>query len=200
MNLNFLSAELVLTAGNPGQFPQSGKPQIALSGRSNVGKSSLLNCLIGRKNLARVSSSPGKTITLNFYDVDKKLFLVDLPGYGYAKRSEESRRVWASATESYFTKYLPSIPFLSVLQLVDLRAGLTQDDDMMLDFLENASIPYFLVATKCDKLNKTDRAKSEAELKSRFDENVKIFSFSALTGEGRDAIRSHVLGLVNEKR
>ena len=99
--LNTQNAVLKMTAGRADQFPRDGLPQIALSGRSNVGKSSLINTLLGRKSFARTSSSPGKTVTINFYEIDKKLYLVDLPGYGYARRSESERREWAGLTNDY---------------------------------------------------------------------------------------------------
>ena len=104
MKINVNNCDIALTAGVQKQFPRDPRPQVALSGRSNVGKSSLINTLLGRKSLARVSSAPGKTITINFYNVDKKLYLVDLPGYGYAKRSQDSKRSWSSLTEDYFLK------------------------------------------------------------------------------------------------
>lgn len=98
MKFNLSKAEFALSAGRENQFPRDGRPQIAMSGRSNVGKSSLINTVLGRKKLARTSSEPGKTITVNFYDIDKKFYLVDLPGYGYAKRSESEKRVWSALT------------------------------------------------------------------------------------------------------
>ena len=104
MAVNFASTELKISAGLPSQFPGDARPQIAFSGRSNVGKSSLINTLLGRKALARVSGSPGKTITINFYDVDKKLYFVDLPGYGFAKRSDAERRRFSTLTDGYFVK------------------------------------------------------------------------------------------------
>ena len=104
MKVNVNNVSLKISAGLPSQFVRSPLPQIAFSGRSNVGKSSLINTVLGRKSLARVSSMPGKTITINFYDVDKKLFLVDLPGYGYAKRQFENKQVWSSLTDGYFTQ------------------------------------------------------------------------------------------------
>ena len=104
MAINTQNVSLRMSAGLPRQFPADPIPQVAFSGRSNVGKSSLINTLLGRKSLARVSSAPGKTITVNFYDVDKKLFLVDLPGYGYAKRTAEDKKRWSELTDGYFTK------------------------------------------------------------------------------------------------
>ena len=158
MKLNLSRTSLVMSAGFISQFPRSPIPQIAFSGRSNVGKSSLINTILGRKSLARVSATPGKTITINFYNVDDKLFLVDLPGYGYAKRSGDSKRVWSSLTDAYFTKN-PNRDLLKlVVQLVDARIGPTDDDLMMIEWMQHSKIPFCIVATKVDKLNKTERA------------------------------------------
>lgn len=184
MPINFNNCELVMTAGLEDQFPKDGLPQIALSGRSNVGKSSLLNKLVGRKSLARVSSSPGKTITINFYLIDKKFYIVDLPGYGFAKRAPADKEKWSKLTDSYFT----SGRMNAVAQLIDLKVGPTADDEMMLDFMNQNEIPYFLVTTKSDKLNKTDRHKALENLKNHplIAADTTIIPFSALNGEGRD--------------
>ena len=136
MKLNLNNSKIAFSAGDKRQLTRDPRPQIALSGRSNVGKSSLINTLLGRKSLARVSSAPGKTITINYYDVDKKLYLVDLPGYGYAKRSKDSQRSWSTLTEDFFVKN-PSIDALKlVIQLIDIRTGPTDDDIMMINFLK----------------------------------------------------------------
>jgi len=155
--LNLHNANLRLTAGLPSQLIKDGIPQIALSGRSNVGKSSLVNSLLGRKKLARVSSEPGKTITVNCYDVDSKLWLVDLPGYGFARRPKNEIQKWSSLTEGYFYE---NNALKLVLQLVDCKVGLTADDLSMLQYMDHFGVPYMLVATKCDKLNKTELQKS----------------------------------------
>ena len=169
-------------------------PQIALSGRSNVGKSSLINTLLGRKSLARVSSAPGKTIAINFYDVDKKLFLVDLPGYGYAKRRASDKAVWSSLTDRFFTANKNIDRLSLVVQLIDSRARITNDDAMMLDFLEQSGIPYVVVVTKVDKLNKTERAEALAEIAtSPFMEGVDIIPFSSHTGEGKLDLWKYIL-------
>ncbi len=189
MALNIQNTDLKISAGLPSQFPREPIPQIAFSGRSNVGKSSLINTLIGRKALARVSSSPGKTITVNFYSVDKKLYLVDLPGYGFAKRNPEDKKKWSALTDGYFTSNKNIDRLALVLQLVDSRIGPTADDEMMLDFLHSAQIPFVVVATKADKLNATERKKSEELLNSHplISGNQVIF-FSSLKGEGKDEL------------
>ena len=194
MPLNTQNVSLRISAGIPRQFPTDKMVQVALSGRSNVGKSSLVNTLLGRKSLARVSSSPGKTITVNFYDVDKKLFLVDLPGYGFAKRSAEDKKKWSSLTDGYFTSN-PNIDLLKlVVQLVDSRIGPTKDDEMMIDFMNNADIPYIIVATKSDKLNKTEREKSMKIISenSYILPDTPIIYFSSLKNEGKNELWSEI--------
>ena len=187
-------ADLRITAGLLSQFPRDPLPQIAFSGRSNVGKSSLINALLGRNALARVSSSPGKTITVNFYEIDRKLFFVDLPGYGYANRSKESQRVWQNLTDGYFTRN-PNRDLLKlVLQLVDSRIGATRDDLTMIDWLTKTGVPYLLVATKSDKLNKTERAAAEknlSELAAKSGAPAPVF-FSSKTKEGKDELLSGI--------
>lgn len=177
-----------MTAGRKDQFPRDGLVQVALSGRSNVGKSSLINTLLGRKSFARTSSSPGKTITINFYEVDKKLYLVDLPGYGYAKRSGDSKRVWASLTNDYFEAGTMQIVF----QLIDLKVGPTEDDYMMIEWLNANGVPYVVVATKADKLNTTNRNANFEALSSHpllnppyVPEKIPVIMFSSQNGTGK---------------
>lgn len=190
MPLNTQNVKLRISAGQPKQFPRDAIPQVTFSGRSNVGKSSLINTLLGRKSLARVSSAPGKTITVNFYDVDGKLFLVDLPGYGYAKRTFEDKKQWSALTDGYFTNN-PNIDLLSlVIQLIDIRVGITADDKMMIDFLAQSGLPFIIVATKSDKPNKTDRKKSLDTIASHpsVPEGTPIIPFSSLSGEGKQEL------------
>lgn len=194
MSLNLNNTNLRISAGLPKQFPTDPMVQIALSGRSNVGKSSLINSLLARKSLARVSSAPGKTITVNFYDVDKKLFLVDLPGYGFAKRNPADKAQWSALTDGYFTKN-PNLDLLKlVIQLVDSRIGPTADDEMMLRFLKESNIPFLVVATKCDKLNATERKKSEELLRNHPDipTDTPILFYSALKNLGRQELWTEI--------
>ena len=194
-------AELKISAGLPSQFPRDILPQIAFSGRSNVGKSSLINTLLGRKSLARVSSSPGKTITVNFYVVDGKYYLVDLPGYGFAKRSEADKRRWSALTDGYFTAN-PDIDRLrAVVQLVDSRIGATKDDIMMIDFMNRSGIPYIIVATKTDKLNKTEREKNLAALAASdvIAPGTVIIPFSSLKGQGKDELTREIMRRIANK-
>ena len=194
MSLNLNNVNLRISAGLPKQFPTDAMVQVAFSGRSNVGKSSLINSLLGRKSLARVSSSPGKTITINFYDVDKKLFLVDLPGYGFAKRRPEDKAQWSALTDGYFTQN-PNFDLVRlVVQLIDSRVGPTADDVMMLQFLREAQIPFLVVATKADKLNATERKQSAELLHSHPDipADIPIIFYSALKGDGKAELWSAI--------
>ena len=194
MKINTNNVSLRISAGLPKQFPTDPRPQIAFSGRSNVGKSSLINALLGRKSLARVSGTPGKTITVNFYDIDKKLYLVDLPGYGFARRSPEEKKVWSTLTDGYFSKN-PNIDLLKiVLQLVDVRVGPTDDDIMMINYLIEARIPFIVVATKCDKLSKTALANTLADWQNNVfrGTGITVVPFSSVTGEGRDLVWNEI--------
>lgn len=194
MALNVQNTSLKISAGLPKQFPSDPVPQVAFSGRSNVGKSSLINTLLGRKSLARVSSAPGKTITINFYDVDKKLYLVDLPGYGFAKRSPEDKKRWSALTDGYFTDNKNIDRLTLVLQLIDSRVGPTKDDEMMLEFLRAAELPFVVVATKIDKLNATERKKNlEAISNHPLITGEKVIAFSSLKGEGKDELWKTIL-------
>lgn len=190
MSLNLNNCELRISAGLSSQFPGDPIPQVALSGRSNVGKSSLVNLLLNRKSLARVSSAPGKTITVNFYEIDRKLFLVDLPGYGFAKRNPEEQKQWSSLTDVFFTNNRDRDRVKLVLQLIDSRIGPTGDDEMMLDYLTSCGTPFLIVATKADKLNATERKNSEASLAGNphIPADTPIIFCSALKNEGRNDI------------
>ena len=193
--LNLQNAKLHISAGEPRQFPGKPVPQIALSGRSNVGKSSLVNTILGRKALARVSSAPGKTITVNFYDIDGKMFLVDLPGYGFAKRPPAEKEKWSALTDGYFTRNQNIDRVALVLQLIDLKVGPTADDVMMLRYLTDAELPFAVIATKADKLNKTNRAAAMEALMNHPDipSGTPIIPFSAQTGEGKTELWNTVL-------
>ncbi len=190
MKFNLNKVELRLSAGRSNQFPREPKPQIAFSGRSNVGKSSLINTLLGRKSMARVSSAPGKTVTINFYEVDKKLYLVDLPGYGFAKRSQESKKGFSTLTEDYFLKNPSADALRLVFQLIDVRTGPTDDDIMMINFMVENGIPFEVVATKVDKLSKAQLAAALEEMeKTVFSgTGIRPFPFSSETREGREAL------------
>ena len=201
MKVNVNNSNIALTVGDPRQFPRDPKPEIALSGRSNVGKSSLINTLLSRKSLARVSSAPGKTITINYYDVDKKLYLVDLPGYGYAKRSGESKRVWSSLTNDFFTKNPSSDAIKLVIQLIDIRTGPTDDDIMMINFMIDTGYPFIVVATKTDKLSKSQLTLAIDKMKTEYFEgtNIEIIPFSSVTRDGKDTVWNVIYEVLNKK-
>ncbi|MBQ3928379.1 MAG: YihA family ribosome biogenesis GTP-binding protein [Clostridia bacterium] len=190
MALQIQKADLAISAGTVTQFPIDRLPQIVFSGRSNVGKSSLINALLGRKSLARVSGEPGKTITINFYKIDGSLYFVDLPGYGFAKRAAKDQAVWSSLTDRFFTQNHQLDRLALVLQLIDMKVGPTQDDRLMLDFLIRTGLPFAVVATKSDKLNSTGRA---ASLKGLGEDpsipaGTPIIPFSALKREGIEEV------------
>lgn len=201
MSLNIQNTSLRMTAGFASQFPADPIPQIALSGRSNVGKSSLINTILGRKSLARVSSTPGKTVTVNFYDVDHKLFLVDLPGYGFARKNREERLKWSSLTDGYFTKNKNADLIRGVVQLVDSRVGITDDDAMMLEWMNASNIKYILVLTKTDKLNKTEREQNIAKISSDplIADGTPVIPFSSLKGEGKEELWNEISALSGVK-
>ena len=186
MNFNNVSFEAAF--GTFEQLCESTVPEICFSGRSNVGKSSIINKTLGRKSLARVSTKPGKTVTVNFYKLDG-LRLVDLPGYGYAKVDFKERQRWAELMEGYF-KSGRNIPL--VFQLIDSRHPATDFDISMLDFLSQMEIPYVIILTKCDKLNKTEfntRMSSIYEELGELAEGVEIIPTSAQNGMGCERIR-----------
>lgn len=186
--MRYEKAEFKSAYGTFEQLPESDLPEIAFAGRSNVGKSSLLNKLFMRKNLARVSSVPGKTITINFYGVDGVNF-VDLPGYGYAKVSRSEKQRWANMMEGYFNS---DRNIKLVVQLIDMRHPPTADDIMMMEFLESTGVDFVVVMTKSDKLNKGDYKKrlekSREELS--FIKSEYIIPFSSQTGENIEKIKA----------
>ena len=198
MKPNLKNVSLKVSAGLPKQFPADRLPQTAFSGRSNVGKSSLINSLLGRKSLARVSGEPGKTITLNFYDIDRKMYLVDLPGYGYAKRTFEDKQKWSALTDGYFTnnKNIDSVKL--ICQLVDSRTGPTEDDYNMLYYMREAGLPHILVATKTDKLNTTERNKFlEIIADDELTADLPLILYSSKTNAGREDLWKQIYSHCN---
>ena len=174
-------------AGISSQLPASSLPEVAFSGRSNVGKSSLINRLVNRKALARTSATPGKTATINFYRLDA-LRLVDLPGYGYAKVSGSEKQRWTELIEGYFNAQRD---MRLVLQLIDARHAPSKDDYQMLEYMVAREIPFVVVLTKMDKLNKIQRTQRLAALEQELAEyeGVVMIPFSAVNGEGVDSLR-----------
>ena len=185
--MNYNKAEFEKAYGISNQLPPSDITEIAFAGRSNVGKSSLLNKLFNRKSLARVSSVPGKTITINFYDVDGYKF-VDLPGYGYAKLSKSERDRFGELMEGYFQS---GRNIKLVVQLVDMRHKPSQDDFGMIDFMQQMDIPFIVVCTKADKLKVKEFKKREQEIKEELSmvDNDLIIPFSSQNGLGLDKIK-----------
>lgn len=193
--MNFNNAQFEKAFGASQQLDASDLPEICFSGRSNVGKSSLINRILGRKAIARVSSKPGKTVTINFYRVDD-VRLVDLPGYGYAKVAFSEKERWAELMEGYF---LSGRNIKMVFQLIDMRHPATDFDLDMLDFLSQMGIPYTVILTKSDKLNKTETEKRLNlifEELGDFAENTRIIPFSAQNGQGCEQIREIIESLV----
>lgn len=194
--MNWNKVDFEAAFGTLEQLTESDLPEICFSGRSNVGKSSLINKILNRKSIARVSSTPGKTVTINFYRLDE-FRLVDLPGYGYAKVADRDRERWADLMEGYFRT---DRNIKLCLQLIDMRHPATEFDISMLEFLSHFEIPYAVVLTKCDKLNKTEFNNRLSLLKEELGElgdNVDIIPFSALKGIGADAVRTVVENAIN---
>lgn len=177
------NVEMVISAVRPDQYPEDGLPEFALAGRSNVGKSSFINRMIGRKSMARISSKPGKTQTLNFYKIEEQLFFVDVPGYGYAKVSKTEREAWGKMIERYITG---REELKAVVQIVDLRHPPTADDCMMYDFLKHYNIPCIIIATKADKIpkGKWDKHKKMVKDTLEMDKNDPLIVFSSEKGLG----------------
>lgn len=189
MAINFNKAEFILSATVPAQFVHDGLPQVAFAGRSNVGKSSVINRVVNRKNFARVGASPGKTTQINYFKIDGRLYLVDLPGYGYAKREQKEKKRWAELMDGYFNS---GRDIALVVQLIDMRHAPSQDDMTMFNFLKEMNIPFVIVLTKSDKLNKTETEKRRAELDKELADyaDIRRIEFSAVTGSGVEEIRA----------
>ncbi|UUV98885.1 ribosome biogenesis GTP-binding protein YihA/YsxC [Vagococcus luciliae] len=183
MNVNH--ADIVISAVQPEQYPKTNLPEIALAGRSNVGKSSFINTLVNRKNLARTSGKPGKTQTLNFYIIEDSLHFVDVPGYGYAKVSKTERAKWGKMIETYLTE---REQLRAVVSLVDMRHAPSTEDIQMYEFLKYYDIPVIVVATKCDKIPRGKWNKHESMIKKKlnFDPSDDFIIFSSETKEGKD--------------
>ena len=197
MAINFNKAEFVLSATTPAQFVHDGLPQLAFAGRSNVGKSSVINCLVNRKNFARVGATPGKTTQINYFRIDKRLYLVDLPGYGYAKVSQAERDRWGRLMENYFQS--AGLIDLGVL-IVDARHKPTGDDVTMREWFRQSGCPMVVVANKLDKLKKSEIEPNLALIRETLDlggEDV-LVPFSAEKGEGKNtlitALAAHLKG------
>lgn len=179
MNINPNNIDLIISAVQEAQYPDTGLSDVALSGRSNVGKSSFINSMIGRKNMARTSQQPGKTQTLNFFNIDDQLIFVDVPGYGYAKVSKSQREKFGKMIEEYLTKR-ESLKL--VIQLVDLRHNPTEDDVLMYNYLKHFDIPTLVICTKEDKIAKGKIQKHIKNIKEKLDldPDDTIISYSSI--------------------
>lgn len=193
--MNYNKVQFEAAFGTLKQIPPSELPEIVFAGRSNVGKSSMLNRLFNRKNLARVSSVPGKTITINFFRVDD-VRIVDLPGYGYAKVAKGEKRRWAEMMEGYFQS---GRNIKLVVQLVDMRHKPSEDDYIMMRFLRDTGLPFVVAATKSDKLNKTQYNERKSDLNeelAEFGDNLTIIPFSSEKGEGAEELKAVIESVV----
>ena len=192
MEINTHNAEILLSAANKSHYPQDEIPEIALAGRSNVGKSSFINTLLDRKNLARTSGKPGKTQLLNFFNIDDKLRFVDVPGYGYAKVSKTERAKWGKMIEEYLTS---RENLRAVVSLVDFRHEPSADDVQMYEFLKYYEIPVIVVATKADKIPRGKWNKHESVIKKKldFDKDDDFIVFSSVNKDGLEAAWDAIL-------
>ncbi|MEG2538785.1 MAG: ribosome biogenesis GTP-binding protein YihA/YsxC, partial [Clostridium sp.] len=179
------NSDIYATAVSPAQYPETGLPEIAFAGRSNVGKSSLINSLVNRKSLARTSSTPGKTRVINFFQVNEDLYLVDLPGYGYAKVAKDEKAKWGQMIEDYLNH---REQLKLVILLVDVRHEPTKDDKIMFDWMKATGSQMVVVATKSDKLTRNHRNKSLQQIRKslQMSQDDILLHFSSQTKEGRD--------------
>ena len=184
------NTDIAATAVSPAQFPTSGLPEVAFVGKSNVGKSSLINAMLGRKRLARTSASPGKTRTINFFHVEEKLYFVDLPGYGYARVSKSESEKWGKMVESYL-KGRPQLK--RAFLLVDIRHEPGANDKMLYEWFQHFDIPFTLVATKSDKLNRSQIDKHLAIIRRSLSSPQPPMPFSSESKNGRDQLWSLIL-------
>ena len=192
MAVNLQKAEFVLSAAAPKDFIQDGLPQVAFAGRSNVGKSSAINRLLNRKNFARVGAAPGKTVHINYFRIDGAFYLVDLPGYGYARVSKGERDRWGKLMEDYFAR--PGLLTLGVL-IVDARHKPTADDCTMANWFKETGCPLAVAANKLDKLKKSEVAPNLAQIRTTLElgEDVPVIPFSAEKGTGKEELLRIIL-------
>ncbi|EIO0108035.1 YihA family ribosome biogenesis GTP-binding protein [Staphylococcus pseudintermedius] len=198
MNINPNEVDILISAVKPEQYPESDLPEVALSGRSNVGKSTFINSMIGRKNMARTSQQPGKTQTLNFFNIDNQLIFVDVPGYGYAKVSKKQREAFGKMIETYITT---REALKLVIQLVDLRHPPTEDDVLMYDFLKYYDIPTLIIATKEDKIPKGKVQKHIKIIKEKLEleSGDQIISYSSIEKKKQDQIWAAISAFIAEE-
>lgn len=182
--------DIAATAVRPDQFPETGLPEVVFAGKSNVGKSSLINAMLGRKSLARTSQNPGKTRTINFYDVEDKLYFVDIPGYGYARVSKSESQKWGEMIESYLQGRQA---LKRVFLLVDIRHEPSENDKMLYEWFAHYGLPFTLVATKSDKLKRSQVQKHLAMIRRGLGAPEPPLPFSSETKDGREQLWSLIL-------
>lgn len=187
MPINFQKAEFVLSAVKPGTFIRDGKPQVTFAGRSNVGKSSVINRLLNRKNFARVGATPGKTTQVNYFAIDEQIYFTDLPGYGYAKVSKAERDRWGQLMEQYFQE--PGLITMGIL-IVDSRHKPTADDVTMVQWFRSSGCPVVVVANKLDKLKKREIEPNLQQIRDTLElsDETPLIPFSAEKGQGREEV------------
>ncbi len=192
LNLNLNNARFEITAVRPEQYPKNDLPEITFVGRSNVGKSSLINTMLNRKNLAKVAATPGRTRVINFYNIDDKLYFVDLPGYGFAKVPKTMKTGWKDIIETYL---IERKQLKKVIMLVDIRHSPTSDDVLMHEWLKAMRKSYVVVATKLDKIPRTKIKERISDIRSilKLEDDVKIIPFSSETRQGRDELWDEIL-------
>lgn len=190
--LNLHRAEFIRSAVKTKDFPGDGRPQIVFAGKSNVGKSSVINRLLNRRNFARVGGQPGKTVHINFFDIDKQVYFVDLPGYGYARVSKAERDRWGALLDTYFASGQITLG----VQIVDIRHKPTADDQTMVNWFFGTGMPFVVIANKLDKIKKSQREGCIGLIREtlHLPEEVRVIPFSAEKGEGRD----EMLALIEE--
>ena len=190
--MNFQKVEFIRSAAQPNAFVTDGLPQIAFSGKSNVGKSSVLNCVLQRKNFARVGQKPGKTVHINYFKVDERAYFVDLPGYGYAQVAASEKERWGRLMEAYFAA--PDTLTFGVM-LVDARHAPTANDVVMANYFLQSGKPFVVVANKLDKLKKSEIEPNLARIREALSlpERVRLIPFSAEKGDGRDELLAVIL-------
>ena len=185
-NPNLHNVEFLRSAVKESDFPRDGLPQVVFAGKSNVGKSSVINKLLNRKNFARVSAQPGKTIHINYFVIDKQMYLVDLPGYGYARVSKAEQQRWGELMETYFALGLLTLG----IQIVDIRHKPTRDDITMAEWFRASERPWVVIANKLDKIKKSQLEGNLAVIRQTLllPEDVPVIPFSAEKGDGRDQV------------
>ena len=195
--LNLHNAEFLRSAVKESDFPSNRLPQVVFAGKSNVGKSSVINKLLGRKNFARVSAQPGKTVHINYFVIDRTMYLVDLPGYGYARVSKAEQQRWGALMETYFALGLLTVG----IQIVDIRHKPTRDDVTMADWFRASDKPWIVVANKLDKIKKSQLEGNLAEIRQTLllPAEVPVIPFSAEKGIGRDEVLAHIYGYIGKE-